>query len=130
MSLASLGFGAKVIEKHFTLSKKLKGPDHSFAIEPKELKIMIDKIRKIEEGIGNGIKGTYSNEELKMAEKARRSIHASRNLKVGDKIREEDISFKRPGYGIQPYLWKKIIGKKVIKNIKKDYWIKWDMLKR
>ena len=75
-------------------------------------------------------KGTYSNEELKMAEKARRSIHASRNLKVGDKIREEDISFKRPGYGIQPYLWKKIIGKKVIKNIKKDYWIKWDMLKR
>ena len=130
MSLASLGFGAKVIEKHFTLNKRLKGPDHSFAIEPKELKEMIDKIRKIEEGIGNGIKGKYSDQEMKMAEKARRSIHASRKLNVGDKIKEQDLIIKRPGYGIEPYLWKKIVGKKVKKRIEKDYWIKWDMLKK
>ena len=129
MALASIGFGAKVIEKHFTLNKKMRGPDHKFAIEPKEFKEMVDKIRKIEDGIGNGIKGIYSKEESNMAKKARRSIHAKKNLNIGDIIKAEDLIFKRPGFGIEPYLMKKVIGKKVCKRIKKDYWIKWEMLK-
>ena len=130
MALASIGFAAKVIEKHFTLNKKMKGPDHAFAIEPKELKIMIEKIRMVEEGMGNGVKGIYSDEEKIMAKKARRSIHSSKDLKIGDIIKAEDLVFKRPGFGIEPYLWKKIIGKRVNIKIKKDYWIKWEMLKR
>lgn len=130
MALASIGFGAKVLEKHFTLNKKMKGPDHKFAIEPKEFKEMVDKIRKIEDGIGNGMKGIYSKEESNMAKKARRSIHAKKDLNIGEIIKAEDLIFKRPGFGIEPYLMKKVIGKKVCKRIKKDYWIQWEMLKR
>ena len=128
MILASLGFGAKVIEKHFTLDRKMKGPDHKFAMMPKEFKEMVGKIRKIESGIGSGFKGNYSKMEQEMAKKAQRSIHVNTNIKKGEIIKKSKIIFKRPGFGIRPYLLKKVLGKKAQKNIKKDHWITWDMI--
>ena len=103
MILASLGFGAKVIEKHFTLNRKMSGPDHKFAMMPLEFKKMVEKIRKIESGFGNGKKGNYSKIELKMADKAQRSTHAAVTLNKGQIIKKSDLIYKRPGYGIKPY---------------------------
>lgn len=130
MILASIGMGAKVIEKHFTLSKQMKGPDHKFAMEPKEFEQMINKIRKIESGMGDGYKVRYSKEELLMSKKARRSIHAIKDIPKGKKIEESDLIFKRPGLGIEPHLVSKIIGQTSKKKIKEDSWIKWSMLKK
>jgi sialic acid synthase SpsE len=130
MILASIGNGAKVIEKHFTLNQKMKGPDHKFAMEPEDFKNMIDKIRKVESGLGTGKKGILSKDEKVMALKGRRSIHSSKELRKNATIEKNDLIFKRPGLGIEPYKWKKLIGKKVNKKIKKDFWIKWEDIKK
>ena len=130
MILASISLGAKVIEKHFTLNRKMKGPDHCFAMEPKEFKEMVQKIRKIESGLGNGIKKIKSKKEFEMRSKGRRSIHVNKFLKKNDIIKKGDLIFKRPGYGIKPHEWKKVIGKKLLKSVKEDYWLKWQDLQK
>ena len=127
-AIAAVALGAKVIEKHFTLDRKMKGPDHKFAIEPLELKSMITKIRDIESAMGNGAKVGPRKEEMDMFLKGRRSIHVDKNLSKGSILKKSDLVIKRPGYGIIPSKLNKLIGKKLKKNLKKDQWLKWDMI--
>ena len=125
ISIAAVVMGAKVIEKHITLDKKMKGPDHSFAIEPPELKEMISNIRDVEKSIGNGIKEKSNLESEEMYLKARRSIHAKVDIKKDTEVTKEMLTVKRPGYGIKPKYIDLIIGRKVKRDIKKDEWIIW-----
>ena len=125
--IAAVAKGAKVIEKHFTLDRKMKGPDHNFAIEPDELKQMVTYIRDIEKAQGTGEK-KISDIEKEMYEKARRSIHANKDIPKGTKISREMLIIKRPGYGIKPKYINELKDKKAKKNIKKDEWITWDMV--
>lgn len=127
-ALISVCLGSKVLEKHFTLSKKLKGPDHQFASEPIEFKNMVSKIRLYEKMMGDGIKNGPNKLELEMYKKGRRSIHVKRNIKKGEIIKIKDIIFKRPGFGLKPKEIKKILGKKIKKSISKDKWITKDMI--
>lgn len=120
--------GACVIEKHFTLDRNLPGPDHSFAIEPKELKAMMQKIREVEIAIGDGVKSGPRASELDMYKKVRRSLHAKRDIVSGEIINEDMLTIKRPGFGIQPYLKSQIIGKTARVDIKEDQWIEWNMV--
>ena len=124
MAIASIPLGSKVLEKHFTLSKKMKGPDHKFAMEPKEFSIMVKSIRNVESGIGDGVKGKISKYEREMYKKGRRSLHYFRDINKGEKLKEVDIITKRPGLGIKPYKKKEILGLTLKKNVKKDQWIK------
>ena len=126
IACAAVANGAKVIEKHYTFDKKASGPDHKFAIEPNELKAMIEKIREIEYAFGDGIKNGPRVEELEMHKKARRSILASKNLRKGDIITEESLVIKRPGFGINPLFFENIIGMKLTSDIKKDEPINWN----
>lgn len=128
ISIAAVAMGAKVIEKHFTLDKKMKGPDHSFAIEPYELKELVRQIRDVESALGSGQKLGPSKEEKENYEKARRSIHAKINIAKGTKITKDMLIIKRPGYGIKPKFINIVIGKEVQTNIEEDQWIKWDMI--
>jgi N,N'-diacetyllegionaminate synthase len=117
--IAAVALGAKIIEKHFTLDRSLKGPDHKASLEPNELKEMVSAIRNIEKAIsGNGIKEP-SLSEKKNIHIARKSIHLSRDLKSGSIIAEQDIISLRPGDGICTMNWESVIGKKVIKDLKK-----------
>ena len=117
--IAAVALGAKVIEKHFTLDRDLKGPDHKASLEPNELKEMVNAIRNIEKAIsGNGIKEP-SLSEKKNIHIARKSIHLSRDLKLGSVIREKDIISLRPGDGICTMNWEDIIGKQVNKDLKR-----------
>jgi N-acetylneuraminate synthase/N,N'-diacetyllegionaminate synthase len=117
--IAAVALGAKVIEKHFTLDRDLKGPDHKASLEPNELKEMVNAIRNIEIAIsGNGIKEP-SLSEIKNIHIARKSIHLSRDLKLGSVIREKDIISLRPGDGICTMNWEDIIGKQVNKDLKR-----------
>jgi N,N'-diacetyllegionaminate synthase len=117
--IAAVALGAKVIEKHFTLDRNLKGPDHKASLEPNELKEMVSAIRNIEKAIsGNGIKEP-SLSEKKNIHVARKSIHLSRDLKSGYIITEQDIISLRPGDGICAMNWENVIGKQVIKDLKK-----------
>lgn len=124
--IAAVAMGAEIIEKHFTLDRNLKGPDHKASLEPNELKEMVDSIRNIEKAIsGNGVKEASSSDR-KNINIARKSIHSSRDLKSGSVITEKDIISLRPGDGICAMNWEKIIGKTVNTDIKKFTKLAWD----
>jgi len=115
--IAAVALGAKVIEKHFTLDRSLKGPDHKASLEPNELKEMVKSIRNIELAIsGNGIKEPSESEE-KNRDIVRKSIVAAMYIKKGDFFTVDNVTVKRPGTGLSPMKWDDVIN-----NIsKKDY---------
>lgn len=121
--IAAAALGAVVIEKHFTLDKNMEGPDHKVSLEPNELEMMVGAIRKIEKALGSGIKKPSSS-ELKNINVARKSIVALKDIKVGEKFIEDNITVKRPGNGISPQRWDEIVGIKSNYSFKKDDLIK------
>jgi len=114
--IAASALGACIIEKHITLDRNLPGPDHRASAEPDELKLMIKLIRNVELALGSKEKivGNSERENLRIA---RRSIHALNDMKIGDKVKQNDLIMLRPGDGISPMDYEKIIGKEIIRNI-------------
>ena len=112
--IAAVALGAAVIEKHFTLSKKMKGPDHRFALEPDELAAMVEAIRETEESLGDGKKKVEAAErELFMF--AKRAVHATRAIRKGEKFTAKNVAVLRPGKvkrGIHPRYYGIMLGKK------------------
>ncbi len=127
IALAAVARGAKVIEKHFTLDKSQNGPDHNFAIEPAELKLMMTQIRDIEQALGTGIK-KVSEQERESYEKGRRSIIAACNIPKDTPLTRDMLTVKRPGYGIKPNLIDIASHRTAKQDIAKDDIITWDML--
>lgn len=109
VSVAAVGHGAKVIEKHFTLDRTLPGPDHRASLEPQELRQLVDEIRIAEKALGNGVKSVAEAERPNI-EVARKSIVAARRIEAGEILSEDNITVKRPGNGISPMLWDSVIG--------------------
>lgn len=108
--IAAVALGATIIEKHFTLSKELNGPDHQSSLVPEEFKRMVTAIRNIEAALGKGLKEPSKSEQKNIIV-VRKSIVASRNIKPGDVFSEENITVKRPATGICPMLWDNVIGR-------------------
>jgi len=119
VDIAAVAMGAKCIEKHFTLNRKMKGPDHFASLEPKQFKGMVNAIRNIELALGNRIKKP-SNSEIQNLNIVRKSIIAKNKIKKGDLFNEDNLTVKRPGSGISPMRWDKIIGTKARKDYSKD----------
>ena len=117
--VAACALGATIIEKHFTIDRKMIGPDHMASLEPVELKSMVKKIRNIEKALGNGIKKP-SLSETKNIEIARKSIIAKRDIIKGELFTVENITTKRPALGISPMKWDEVIGTPAIRNFKED----------
>ena len=117
--IAAVALGAKIIEKHFTLDKNMEGPDHKASIEPSELRKMVDSIRNIEKALGSK-KKIITDSERKNINAARKSIVASTVINEGDEFSEFNLTVKRPGTGLTPMLWDKIIGQKSKKNYNPD----------
>lgn len=115
----AVALGCKVIEKHFTISKKLKGPDHQASLEPEELTRMIRYIRDTENIMGLK-KKIITDSEKKTKLLVRKSIVASKDIKKGEKFSKNNLLTKRPGDGLSPFKIKSLIGKKSPKNYKKD----------
>lgn len=126
--IAAVALGARIIEKHFTLDKKLLGPDHKASLEPGELKEMIKAIRNIEKALGNGIKKPNKS-EIEIIKVARRSLISTRDIRVGEIIKESDIIIKRPGTGIPPKFKEIVIGIRIINDIRQDEPFRWENFK-
>ena len=109
VDIAAVAMGASIIEKHFTLDKSMKGPDHSASLEPEELKAMVVAIKNTEKALGDGFKIPSRSEKSNMIN-ARKSIVANQTIKKGDILTEENIVVKRPGHGISPMNWDDVIG--------------------
>ncbi|MFY9300359.1 MAG: N-acetylneuraminate synthase family protein [Candidatus Nitrosotenuis sp.] len=125
----AVSLGARMIEKHFTLSKKLKGPDHYFSADPNELSMLVRQIRETEKILGDG-KKIPQHSELENIQHARRSIVATADIKKGSKITSNNIAVKRPGTGIMPLNFHKVIGSSARRSIKIDQPIKWSDIKQ
>ena len=118
--IAAAALGATVIEKHFTLDKKLPGPDHKASLEPFELKKMITAIRNVEKAVSGSGKKEPSPSEAKNKATVRKSIVAATNIKKGEIFTEENLSVKRPGTGLSPFKWDDIIGTRAEKDYNED----------
>ncbi|MFX4263253.1 N-acetylneuraminate synthase [Pelotomaculum propionicicum] len=117
--MAAVALGATVIEKHFTLDKNLEGPDHKASLEPDELASMVNAIRNVELAMGTGEKKPAEC-ELKNMAVARKSIIASRSIKEGEVLSEDNLTVKRPGTGISPMLWFEVLGQRAIREFEED----------
>lgn len=117
--VAAAALGASVIEKHFTLSRSMPGPDHKASLEPDELKAMVSGIRHVEEALGSGVKAVTDSERPNI-EIARKSIVAIRPVAKGETLTEENIYVKRPGNGVSPMRWDEAIGSKAVRDFAPD----------
>ena len=129
MSVLQLSFiyGAKIIEKHFTLDKNLPGNDHYHAMDGKDLKQFINKLNSINELAGLSEKKVLKSEEISR-KNARRSIVIKNNIKKHHIIEDKDLIAKRPGTGISPVKWNAVLGKKIKHDLQKDHILTYDDL--
>lgn len=118
-SMGAVALGAKIIEKHFTLDKKMMGPDHRFSADPKELKELVDGVRFIEKALGTSQVGPAES-EIAMRDIAHRSIVAAKDINKGEIFSEENLTMKRPGTGLPSKYLKYLIGKKSNMLIKQN----------
>ena len=117
--VAAVAMGATVIEKHFTLSRSMEGPDQKASLEPEELRSMISAIRNIELAMGDGIKKPMQSEMANIVV-ARKSIIARKSIVKGEILTEENITTKRPGNGLSPMKWHEILGTNAVRDFKED----------
>jgi len=122
--IAAVAMGAQLIEKHFTLDRRMVGPDHAASLEPKELKAMVQSIRNIEQALGDGVK-RVSPSEKENIKIARKSVFYNQSLTSGDVITIEHLVMKRTGDGISPSKIDEIVGKIVTSDVHKEAYFKW-----
>lgn len=124
--IAAVALGARVIEKHFIIDKKMGGPDSSFSLEPDEFKKMVDEIRIVEKSLGNA--GFELSDKIKASRKFARSLFAVKDIKAGEILNDENIKSIRPSDGLSPKFLKDVIGKKAKTNIEKGTPLNWDLI--
>jgi N-acetylneuraminate synthase/sialic acid synthase len=125
MSIVAYTLGARVIEKHFTLNRSLKGTDHAFSLEPQGLKKMIRDLERTSLALGDGNKIIYDDERAPIR-KMGKMIVAAKNLEKGHIISELDLEFRSPADGLPPAYLGQVIGKKLTRGIKQFSPIQFD----
>ena len=115
--ILSIALGAKIIEKHFILDKSIGGPDASFSMDQDEFAEMVKSIRQAEVSLGN-VDYTLTKKQEKNRVFSR-SLFAVEDIEAGEKITEKNVRSIRPGYGLHPKYFKKILQSKVVKKLKK-----------
>lgn len=125
VALGAVALGARVIEKHFTLNKADKGPDHPHSMNPVEFKQMVTFIRELEKSLGSSFKNVVE-EESETVYVQRRCLYAARDIKSGDPIALDDISVLRPALGIPPKYRQLVSGKRAKTDLKKGDPIFWE----
>ena len=125
VACAAVAMGAVLIEKHFTLDNKVIGWDNQMAIEPDQMKELVDACKNVYTSLGQYERSITDN-ELIQREKMRRSLVASHELKKGQLIKEEDLNAKRPGTGLSVDKYYEIIGKKIKCDICEDAMIRYE----
>ena len=127
MPLAAYMLGARVIEKHFTLSRSMKGTDHSFSLEPVGMKKMVRDLRRVQLALGDGRKKVYATEAsplLKMGKK----LVAARDLPAGHVLTATDVAVKSPSDGLPPYYLDRVLGQALVRGLRTDDSITLDLL--
>lgn len=123
-AIAAVALGAEFIEKHITLDRNMKGPDHKASMPPNEFKEYVRSIRNTEKLLGDGMKKP-TEREIEIKKDVRRSIVAANDLRKGTILEEKMLEYKRPGCGIEPSMTSIVVGRTLKRDLKKDEVIKW-----
>jgi sialic acid synthase SpsE len=129
VAIAAAARGATVIEKHFTLDRTMRGPDHPFSLEPEQLTAMVSGIREGQAALGHGRKAGPSPEEREESYLVgRRSLIFTCDLKAGVVLEPDMITTKRPGFGIPPRELERVLGRTLTVDVQADDILQWEML--
>ena len=124
--IAAVSLGACVIEKHFTLKRSDGGPDGSFSMEPHEFAMMVEDIRNVKKALGT-VMYTLTEKQKKSRERGR-SLYVSCDINKGDVFSQNNIRSVRPGYGLHPKYFERILGKRSKCNLKMGDALKWEYI--
>ena len=124
VALGAVALGAKVVEKHFVLNRKINGPDASFSMTPDEFEKMVKSIRKIEAAMGNVSYNSASEKSRVFA----RSLFIVKDVKKGDTITRDNIRCIRPGYGIAPKYLNDVLGKTFNDDYQRGTPLNWEQI--
>jgi N,N'-diacetyllegionaminate synthase len=128
-AVAAVALGACVIEKHLTLDKDLPGPDHRASADPEEFAAMVKAIRIVEQMRGDGVKRPQPIEQ-NTRDVARRSLVVVRDLPRGHVLAGADLALRRPGTGIQPHEWDRVVGRRLAAALPAHTTLEWAMIAR
>jgi N-acetylneuraminate synthase len=118
-AVGAVALGATVIEKHLTLDKRLPGPDHKASLEPDQFAEMVVAIRNVSKALGSPQK-TPTRVELENMAVARRSLVAARAIRKGELITADMLGTKRPGTGLSPMMWSRVVGTRALRDFQQD----------
>jgi len=125
--IAAVALGACIIEKHFTLSRSVSGPDSTFSLEPQEFKAMADAVRTVEKALGSV---RYEATEHEIASRVfRRSLFVVKDMKAGEIFTEENVRSIRPGNGLPPKYLEQVLGMRVKHDVKRGAAMSWALLR-
>jgi N-acetylneuraminate synthase len=124
--VAAVALGACLVEKHFTLSRNIPGPDSAFSLEPNEFKAMVEAIRIAEKAVG-GIRYGGSPDEAK-SRVFRRSLFVVEDMATGEIFQGKNVRSIRPGYGLAPRHLPEVFGHRATRNIAKGTPLTWDLI--
>ena len=127
MALVAYVLGARVVEKHFTLNRAMRGTDHAFSLEPVGMRKVVRDLRRARIALGNGIKTPYPTEVAPLT-KMRKKLVASRDLPAGHVLTADDIAIKSPGDGLPPHEWDNVIGRRTRVPLAADTSLRFDDL--
>lgn len=125
--LAAVSLGSCVVEKHFTLDKSMPGWDHEVSADPAEMKMIVTESRNISASLGS-YKRIVSDAELEKRKKFRRSIVFACDLASGHVLRDEDLTYKRPGTHIPPSMKNHVVGRRLVRSVTADELLNWNDL--
>ena len=129
VTLAAVGLGAKVVERHFTFDRNMEGPDHAASLEKEEFKLLVAGIREIEEALGDGFVRKISQGEMINRENLAKSIVASQDLVKGTIIKSEHLKVLSPGQGLSAQNYNKLLGHVISRDMQEeDYFYPSDLL--
>ena len=129
MPVAAYVLGARIVEKHFTLNRAMKGTDHAFSLEPVGLRKMVRDLQRTHQALGDGIKKVYDSEKAPIV-KMGKSLVVARDLPAGHVLGPDDIVMKSPGGGIPPYELGKVIGRATLRDLYEDDFLSFEVLSR
>ena len=127
-AVAAVALGAKIVEKHFCISREIENPDASFSMTPQEYKAMVRDIRTVEEAIGEPAYGVSPQEESSMV--FRRSIFAVQDIAAGERLTPDNVRIIRPGYGLKPKYYGDIIGMRTDRALERGTPLSFDALEK
>lgn len=119
MAVVAYVLGARVVEKHFTLNRTLKGTDHAFSLEPGGLRRVVRDLKRTRIAMGDGAKSAYDSEKVHLHKMGKKLV-AVRELPAGHVLSPDDLTFKSPGDGIPPYELDNLVGKTIRRALKRD----------